>query len=160
MSNADSKVFSDAAILSTISDATRARFSDKHITAESGCWEWQAGKDKQGYGRFAIRPRNMAAHRASWLIHKGALPSGLQVLHRCDNPSCVNPEHLFLGTPTDNMRDCAAKGRIVPGGHSAKTHCASGHEYTPETSYVNAAGFRRCRVCQREAKRRAWLAAP
>jgi hypothetical protein len=85
------------------------------------CWEWQAAKTDKGYGVIASDiddrkrrglPVMMKAHRASWELARGPLPSGpLCVLHRCDNPPCVNPTHLFLGTNADNIRDMHAKGR-------------------------------------------------
>lgn len=78
------------------------------------CWPWIAAKDHHGYGRvhFGRRNQYIKAHRASWLIANGALPpKGFGVLHRCDNPGCVNPAHLFLGTHADNMHDMFAKGR-------------------------------------------------
>ncbi len=79
-----------------------------------GCWEWTASRNRNGYGNFRSRtffPGELLAHRISWLIHKGDIPAGLQVLHNCDNPCCVRPDHLFLGTMVDNMKDMAAKGR-------------------------------------------------
>jgi len=76
------------------------------------CWVWTAGKVSQGYGAIAVTRRKQApAHRAAWLLTNGAIPEGLWVLHKCDNPACVRPEHLFLGTSTDNARDRSAKGR-------------------------------------------------
>jgi hypothetical protein len=88
------------------------RFFDKIIVGES-CWDWSAKKDKNGYGRFSPNGMNsqMPAHRFSWELHNGPIPEGMFVCHRCDNPSCTNPEHLFLGTPQDNMSDKVAKGR-------------------------------------------------
>jgi hypothetical protein len=96
------------------------------------CWEWQGSqkgrnyKAGKGYGQLAFRvfgkQFNISAHRLSWLIHHGDIPDGLQVLHQCDNPCCVNPNHLFLGTNTDNQHDMIQKGRAVkPGAHNPTT---------------------------------------
>jgi hypothetical protein len=77
----------------------------------AGCWLWTAGKYGAGYGRFHIRRHAIRASRAAWLFTYGVIPRGLHVLHTCDNPLCVNPAHLFLGTHRDNMRDMAIKKR-------------------------------------------------
>jgi len=76
-----------------------------------GCWDWIGASNPKGYGRFRMDGRNEGAHRASWIINRGLIPEGLHVLHHCDNPSCCNPSHLFLGTNTDNRQDSWAKGR-------------------------------------------------
>lgn len=76
------------------------------------CWPWMAGMDKDGYGKFSYPGNRYArAHRVSWSIANGPIEDGLYVCHTCDNPSCVNPSHLFIGTNTDNMRDKVKKGR-------------------------------------------------
>lgn len=75
------------------------------------CWLWLGAKNKDGYGNVWVDGKCMLAHRAVWEREKFAIGEGLYVLHRCDNPSCVNPNHLFLGTQKDNVRDCAEKGR-------------------------------------------------
>jgi hypothetical protein len=77
----------------------------------SGCWLWEEHTDKYGYGQLRYNGRQYAAHRLSWILHRGDIPSGQCVLHRCDTPTCVNPNHLFLGTHLDNARDREWKGR-------------------------------------------------
>lgn len=94
------------------------RFLSKVIKSDSGCWIWIASKDKDGYGRFSFSGEDISAHRTSWLIYKGDIPEGLHVHHNCpggDNPSCVNPNHLWLGTQADNIADKVAKGRGCSG---------------------------------------------
>lgn len=95
-----------------ISDKYKARFHSKvsHPDA-NGCMEWKAGRNIKGYGMFSVRYNNYAAHRIAWFLVHGQIPSGMIVCHKCDNPSCCNPEHLFLGTFLDNNRDRAVKGR-------------------------------------------------
>lgn len=85
-------------------------------TEDEECWNWIANKDLRGYGKIRLNRSgvhyNEFAHRFSFVIHsKNPIPCGLWVLHRCDNPSCVNPSHLFLGTPKDNTQDMFKKGR-------------------------------------------------
>lgn len=88
----------------------RERFEAKFVKGD-GCWEWVASKDRWGYGRLKIFDKMQGAHRAAYQLYVGEIPDGLCVLHRCDNPACVRPDHLFLGTHTDNMHDCNDKGR-------------------------------------------------
>ena len=76
------------------------------------CWKWTAAKT-EGYGVLG-GPSRILAHRLSWIIHHGRIPKNLLVLHHCDNPSCVNPDHLFLGTAGDNLHDAMKKGRWSP----------------------------------------------
>jgi len=81
------------------------------------CWEWQGHHIRKGYGQYTVRePLQMLAHRVAWeLHHKQEVPEGMCVCHTCDNPPCVNPAHLYLGTHTDNMRDRAERGRSAKG---------------------------------------------
>jgi len=83
--------------------------------ANTGCWEWTAHKNIWGYGQIRVGEKQMAAHRISYEMHCGPIPLDIFVLHRCDNPGCVNPDHLFLGTHEDNMADRRAKERQAHG---------------------------------------------
>lgn len=93
------------------------RFLDKVKVSPNGCHEWQASKDRQGYGYFSLG-KLMHAHRAAYILFKGAIPEGMLVLHSCDNTSCVNPAHLSLGTHTRNQAEKAARGRSLRGERS------------------------------------------
>ena len=75
------------------------------------CWEWQASRISTGYGQFWYKNKNIKAHRLSWILSNGSIPKNKCVLHSCDNPPCVNPKHLWLGSLLDNTRDMIAKGR-------------------------------------------------
>lgn len=85
------------------------RFWSK-VKKTRGCWWWVGAKFSNGYGRFWAS-KEYLAHRVSWELHNGPIPEGLHVLHRCDNPSCVRPDHLSVGTHKENMRDMVNKGR-------------------------------------------------
>ncbi len=95
---------------------TEKRFWDR-VQKSDGCWEWTGSRNKGGYGQLGVGSRtdgsrdNLATHRLSWRIHFGDIPSKMCVLHQCDNPACVRPEHLYIGTHQDNMRDRNSKGR-------------------------------------------------
>lgn len=89
----------------------KEKYESKVIRSE-GCWSWTASIDSKGYGKISHEGRFMIASRVSWILHRGDIPKGFGVLHRCDNPPCTNPDHLFLGTQKENMQDAITKGRF------------------------------------------------
>lgn len=92
----------------------RERFM-AHIVPSEDCWSWKGSTSPFGYGRINIIGDIWHAHRVSWVIHFGPIPRGKQVLHRCDNPSCNRPDHLFLGDDLANQKDALEKGRHLIG---------------------------------------------
>lgn len=108
----------------SLSPSLERRFCKKIVRLPSGCWDWKGCK-LRGYGRIGTVGRQTdLAHRVSWQLYRGVIPKGLYVLHRCDHPSCANPEHLFLGTQKINIDDMKRKGRMPKGsarGHSRLT---------------------------------------
>jgi len=115
-----------------------------------GCWLWLGGKHKFGYGTFRAGKAVIGAHRYSWQLHSGQpIPEGSFVLHSCDNPPCVNPAHLRLGSPKDNMQDMSTRGR-ARGGGPPKDVCDRGHT----DWYVNGkTGWKYCRPCRAQNSR-------
>jgi hypothetical protein len=85
------------------------------VDKANDCWIWTGGTNRLGYGQFSVGRRGIPAHRFSYQLVNGPIPAGLFICHHCDNPPCVNPEHLFSGTQRDNMRDMMSKGRGVIG---------------------------------------------
>lgn len=138
------------AVTNVVLDAmTKVRFWEK-VRRGDGCWLWTAAKFHTGYGRLratdnAGGAHNVSAHRLSWMIHFGPIPDNLRVLHRCDNPPCVNPAHLFLGTQADNVADAIAKGRARPTFRTVGV-CRKGHAYTPDNIFMHG-GYETCRTC-------------
>lgn len=99
-----------------------------HVLVGDGCWNWTARLDKDGYGSIKHNHKVLRAHRVSWQLFRGEIPEGMYACHSCDNPRCVKPSHLFLGTPADNMQDRDRKGRHRCGIGRAKLDIAQVRE--------------------------------
>jgi len=126
------------------------RFWSKVKKTET-CWIWTSAKNKAGYGCYQIYPKTHLSHRLSYQEKHGAIPQKIGVLHQCDNPPCVNPDHLFLGDQLANMKDAAQKGR-VRNGHMNQKECHRGHLLSGSNIYTSKKGMRMCRKCSRKWK--------
>ena len=107
------------------------------------CWYWIGAKSTAGYGKLG----NKLAHRIAFELFRCEIPKGLCICHKCDNPSCVRPGHLFIGTHSDNMKDASRKGRLR-NPMKEKTHCKNGHAL----SKVDSNGDRRCVECFKKSQ--------
>ena len=116
----------------------------------SGCWLWAGALNSKGYGNVRINGRNHLAHRVSYTMHKGPIPSGLELDHLCRVTSCVNPDHLEAVTHQENCRRGDA-GKICGAWQRAKTHCPQGHAYAGDNLFFQHGGRRACRACSRRA---------
>jgi hypothetical protein len=125
------------------------RFWSKVDKSEpNGCWLW-AGANDGRYGQFWMNNRKEKAHRVSWLLTHGEIPEGKMACHRCDNPSCVNPDHIFWGTMSDNILDAVSKGRHDPRGNALRTHCKRGHLLNGDNMRIRpSTGHRECIICR------------
>jgi hypothetical protein len=127
------------------------RLADKILVGD-GCWLWTASTYRNGYGVFRYDNEHYA-HRVLYKLMVGPIPSGASVLHHCDTPSCVRPDHLFLGTQADNIADMDSKGRRGLGGFAlqakSRTHCKNGHPFDKENTHIASTGQRTCRACGR-----------
>lgn len=126
------------------------------VAKGTGCWEWQGARVGRGYGHLRFGQKYTYAHRVAWELTNGRIPSGLVVCHRCDNPPCCRPEHLFIGTQAENLQDMAAKRR-----RQLKV-CKRGHPIPDANVYFTADGRRhQCMACAKDAGAKryaAWIA--
>lgn len=134
------------------------RFMSK-VAFTDTCWLWMGayGMTARGMerGHIHLDGRHIIASRVAWMLRYGEIPERMNVLHRCDVSLCVNPAHLFLGTQTDNMRDAAAKGRIVSR-NGERTHCVNGHPFEGGNLILRKTGGRRCRECKNIRQRKGY----
>ena len=136
------------------------RFSGKVAPdAATGCWLWKDSLDKDGYGKLWVDGRNVRAHRVAWMLAHGDPPQDALILHRCDRPACVRVDHLYAGTPADNMKDKAARGRCQ---NQWRGFCKQGHEMAGANRHVTPKGNLYCCRCNsdRSAARRARMKRP
>lgn len=144
---------------------TSERFWEKVDRREAdGCWPWLGARCTHGYGNFWANGKHVRASRFSWEQVNGPIKNGMFVCHRCDNPACVNPSHLFLGTPSDNARDMTAKGRGRPPLSLPQTRCHRGHALTGHNNHRkfdrrDGRTYNSCRECANAARRRRVAAA-
>ena len=130
----------------------KQRFESK-INKTQSCWLWVGSINSRGYGQFWENKKSYQAHRYSWSIYVGEIPNGLYICHKCDVKECVNPAHLFAGTPSQNMQDCIQKKRFsCP---SIKGFCKKGHPYIGENILVTKKQTL-CRTCQNMRARKSY----
>ena len=140
------------AIITSKHEIIKNRIIDNSIPiTDSGCWIWLKSTNNQNYGVIGIGQKLYLAHRISYQIYNGLIQEGMYICHKCDNSLCVNPYHLFLGSNSDNIKDCVNKGRHW---QKNKTHCPAGHEYSENITYIDKNSGRYCRICRRETQKR------
>ena len=128
---------------SDYNEKTKLRIKENIKIDKNGCWIWQGSKHRQGYGNIAYRNKPMLAHRISWIIFKGEIPSSIYVCHTCDVTSCCNPDHLFLGTQKENMDDAHDKGKYENRNISKNRRIKLNFEQVQEIKKLHKQGMKR-----------------
>ena len=136
------------------------RFWSKVRVADSGCWEWVASRQPNGYGSYGLWPKTVSAHRHAYQTLAGDIPPGLDIDHLCRVRHCCNPAHLEPVTRAENARR-GIGGAVSAARERSKTHCANGHPFDEANTYIRNYGnaYRSCRACSRisMARRREFL---
>jgi len=134
-----------------IAQARFWKFVQTHDSAHR-CWDWLGVRgSEEGYGQFQFENRVFVATHVALALDGRGVPVGLFACHACDNPSCVNPSHLFVGSQTDNMQDRKRKGGYKSFREGTRTHCKRGHELKSESVYLSREGHISCRLCRKAA---------
>lgn len=138
-------------------DITYSNFLDKFIRLtridENGCLIWVGHTTRDGYPRVTYKGRSRFVHRLGWTMARGPIPTGMVLCHSCDNPSCVNIDHLRVGTQNDNVQDMVSKGRHYRI-HKTLGVCRRGHAMTDENTYTKKCGYTYCRTCIKITKQK------
>lgn len=116
----------------------------------TGCWEWNGGKNPNGYGSYRANGKNMPAYKYSYELLVARVPKGLELDHLCRNPPCICPDHLEPVTHAVNQHRSPITLATI---NIVKTHCPHGHPYNEENTYYRPNGGRKCRVCNREKEK-------
>jgi len=134
---------------------TRWKLSTEHFYNEEPCWEWAAPLTHKGYGELSVNGKQVLVHRWSYEYHREPIPTNLQIDHLCRVRHCVNPAHLEVVTSQENTRrglDAITRANRIK--RKPKTHCIQGHPFNEENTLINSRGWRACRLCDRNWRRR------
>ena len=115
----------------------------RYAFSNNGCWPWNRGKNKKGYGQISLGGKQIGAHRAVYQAFKGKINDDMVIMHSCDNPVCVNPNHLSEGSQSENLKQAFIKNR-ARSYNSKKTHCSKGHAFSGE----NLSFYKNNRICK------------
>lgn len=127
----------------------------KNSRKSGKCWIYTGAKSRDGYGKFTIGSTHIRAHRAAYIVHKGPIPKGKSILHSCDRPLCINPDHLEAGTAKKNTKDMWDRKRNKKSHlytQKLKTTCVNGHRLVGDNVY-HWRGHRSCKTCHRDRMR-------